>query len=375
MALLFNSIENHPQTHMLIIGVGDYPFLPGGTKEKQQTFDGAQRLGQLTSPPISAEAFYRAAIALHEEDNWIKPLGSIEVLASFNIHEVFVGEVITPATIENISAAYFAWKNRCDTHEENVAIFYFCGHGLEKANQFLLAEDFGEITGNPWKGSFDFDNTRKAFFTCKAKTQLFLVDACRNITRDMFQTDLSSNPIEPPKISIADCEFDLTQKAAAEGESAFGKTNAVSFYTNALIKALKGNASFKDNDEWVVSTGLIASRMTSLIKMEKENQGYPQRCISNTSDVTNIIRFHSPPKVPIAITCDPDDALPHADLICTEVNTNTVASRAPMEDPWNFDLEAGIYKMEANFVNNNYKNALNVDAVIPPMAKKTLKCT
>lgn len=82
MALLFDQIQQIPQTHVLIIGVGAYPYLDGGSSPVQQTFDGAQLLGQLSSPPVSAEAFYNMVVDLHNNDSWIKPLGSVDVLVS-----------------------------------------------------------------------------------------------------------------------------------------------------------------------------------------------------------------------------------------------------------------------------------------------------
>jgi hypothetical protein len=377
MALLFDSIADKPQTHMLIIGVGAYPFLSGGTHEKEQTFDGALNLGQLTSPPISAEAFYNTAIALHEGNNWIKPLGSIDVLVSTNVdgRAIFDGVNTTVATMDNIRNAYWDWKERCNSNEDNVALFFFCGHGLEKAEQFLLAEDFGRRVGNPWEGSFVFDATRRGFFTCKAKTQLFFIDSCRNITRDMMQTNLPSTPIEPPVFSATNCQFDLTQKAAAVNESAYGRPNDISFYTTALIKALRGTAAtLNGNSEWVVSTGTLAANMTRLLELEAPSEGYSQRCISNTSDVTDIIRLHIPPNVSMNISCDPDLALPHALLKCIGLNAAVEQSRVPMETPWNLDVAAGIYRIEANFANGNYNNASTVEFILPPMARKAIKC-
>ena len=43
-----------PATHALVIGVGDYPHLNGGTKKRTDQHDGME---QLTSPPISARQF------------------------------------------------------------------------------------------------------------------------------------------------------------------------------------------------------------------------------------------------------------------------------------------------------------------------------
>lgn len=69
MSLLFNNQNvNVPQTHVFIIGVGGYPYISGGHSEKEQAVDAAKKLGQLSSPPKSAEAFYNSIIKLHSDD-------------------------------------------------------------------------------------------------------------------------------------------------------------------------------------------------------------------------------------------------------------------------------------------------------------------
>lgn len=376
MALYFNQIQQSPQTHILIIGVGGYPYLNGGTKAIPQTFDGAQMLGQLSSPPVSAEAFFNMAVELHSEGAWIKPLGSINVLVSPDptANNLFGGKALEPATIGNIENAYLDWKKLCDADPENVAIFFFCGHGLDKAEHYLLAEDFGQRPDNPWKGSFAFDMTRRAFFSCKARTQLFFIDACRQLSSDMLKTDLPANPIEPPSLLAKDCKFNLTQKAAAANESAYGKKNEVSFYTKALIGALKGNASNNDIGEWRIATGTLSYKMNSFLQLEAPGEGYPQRCISTTSDTTDIIRFTKPPMVPLLVTCTPDAALPFAELSCLDPNTNQGETRPPQGDPWETRIKAGLYKIEANFRGGEYKSNYIFKLVTPPSVNQILNC-
>jgi len=372
----FDQPPASPQTHILIIGVGNYPFLNGGAEAKQQTFDGGQLLGQLSSPPVSAEAFYNAALYLHKVEAWIRPLGSINLLVSApaTANNIFGGKTLEPATIANIKQAYWDWKSECDANPDNVAIFYFCGHGLDKAEHYLLAEDFGRQPGNPWDGSFAFDMTRRAFFSCKAKTQLFFVDACRQVTSDMLRTDLPANPIEPPDLRAKDCQFNLTQKAAAANESAYGKKNDVSFYTKALIGALKGNAVNNDIGEWRIATGALSHKMNGLLQLEAPSEGYPQRCISTTSDTADIIRFSGPPMVPVKVTCVPDNALAYANLACVNANTNQSETRGPQSQPWEISIKAGLYKIEASFANGQFKPDAIVRPVMPPSVNQTLNC-
>jgi hypothetical protein len=376
MALLFNKIQQTAQTHVLIIAVGGYPYLSGGDHERAQTFDGAQLLGQLTSPQVSAEAFYETLMDLHHNQSWIKPLGSIDVLVSPapGGKRVFNGQQPDRPTIANISLAYFNWKQRCDTNPDNVAVFFFCGHGLDKAEHYLLAEDFGFIPGNPWTGAFAFDLTRRAFFSCRASTQLFFVDACRQVTTDMLQTEIPTTPIEPPNLLSRDCQFNLTQKAAAANEMAYGKKSEPSFYTKALIGALKGNAANNETGEWRIGTGTLSSKMNSFLQNESPLEGYPQRCISTTSNVTDILRFAAPPEVALRVTCNPEAALAKAELFCIDPATDTGPTRPPAIEPWQLNVRAGIYKIGARFNEPIYRHTPVYTLLMPPRVSQSLNC-
>ncbi|WP_113924804.1 caspase family protein [Cognataquiflexum aquatile] len=376
MSFFIEKIREEPQTHILIIGVGGYPYLNNGIKSIPQTFEGAQMLGQLSSPPVSAEAFYNAVMDLDDQEAWIRSIGSVEVLISPspNGKPVFQSHSPDVATLANIKKSYREWKKRCDSNVDNVAIFFFCGHGLEKGEHYLLAEDFGEVPEAPWDGSFAFDMTRRAFFTCKARTQLFFVDACRQLTSDMLTTDLPMNPIEPPSILAKDCTYNLTQKASAANESAYGRKNEVSYYTKALIGALLGDAVSNDSSEWCVDTGRISSQMNSFLQKVAPGEGYPQRCISTTSDVTNIIRFKETPEVPLRVTCAPESALPLAELSYLNLDTNQGETRAPLNTPWDTKVKAGIYKVQAHFSTGQFEPVFVHKNFMPPAALQILNC-
>lgn len=377
MALAFHNIENKPQTHIIIIGVGNYPYLKGGNYPKRQEVIGLQDLGQLTSPPESAMALYKLFIELDQQGFLLEPLGSIELLISAWSGFAFPPEISCElATKHNIEAAYDRWWQRCNTHRENTAIFFFCGHGLEKGDQYLLAQDFGENPRNPWGEAFAFDVTRSAFHRCRAQTQLFFVDACRQVTAGMLEADLSRVPgLDTSTFIGTECIHNLTIKAAALNRSAYGEMDQPSYFTKALIKGLNGQAATtNENDDWVIETGNLALLMKDLIRNEKEDQGNPQRCPFAIGESREIIRLGSIPEVMLQVSCNPDEALGFADLYCVEPISQTKQQRGPAQTPWELPLKAGIYELQANFAGMQYTNSRKMTTVTPPFKKEKIKC-
>lgn len=377
MSLLFNNVNgNIPQTHVFIIGVGGYPYIKGGTEEKKQTLDCAKKLGQLTSPPLSAKALYDTIINLHNKNAWIKPLGSVELLISPVGAEPFIiaGEEVGRADMENITDSFSSWLERCDSSADNVTLFFFCGHGVDKVEHVLLAEDFGENTVQPWNGSFAFDKTRRGFYRCKASTQLFFVDACRLVTADMLMTDPSFNTLIDPHLTSTECNFDLTQKAAAYNEGAYAPINDVSYYTKALIQALEGGVLTKEEDEWTITQSSLATKMEKLIEIAYEGKVPEQRCSNRTSRSTDILRFAEAPIIDVVIDCSPKEAHDLAHLSYSGVDTDSNGTRLPAIEPWKITIKPGIYSLSANFPDRQFLNKNEFKSFMPPAGAKTLKC-
>ena len=380
MALVINkTADNTPQTHVLIIGVGHYPYLSGGASTVPQTFGGVNQLTQLTSPCISAKAFCETVLSFDKPNasiRWKQSLGSVELLLSPLPQQIgnMADIPYDAATRVNIENAYREWKQRCNTHSENIAVFYFCGHGLEKESQFLLAEDFGRNPDNPWNGAIDMDLTRRAFHACKANTQLFFIDACRQVTASMLTHQLSVSAIDIPSMLTADCLYNLTLKGAANNESAFGRRDDISYFTKALINGLTGHAATKVNDDWVIITGTLASKMTQFIQLLEPGQGFRQRCTSNLSDSTDVIHFGGPPEVDLFVSCDPDEALAAAELTYENLHTSVKESRAPLKDPWKVRVAAGVYNLSAQFQQPPFQNGSKVCFVMPPIVNEKILC-
>ena len=129
-------VTDQPRLHAFVIGVSDYPHLLNGSKPLANDPLG---LGQVTTPHHTA---LRIVKWLSEEYTCpSKPLGSVEFVFSPSPQVAAAGGLPNPietATLANIDAAFKRWVKRCSAHKENIAFFYFCGHGLAKDEQFLL---------------------------------------------------------------------------------------------------------------------------------------------------------------------------------------------------------------------------------------------
>ena len=378
MALIFeDNGDNAPRTHALIIGVGGYRHLSGGSAEVPQTMEHVGLLKQLTSPPRSAVAF--AQFLVESGDHWMAPLGSVDLLvstASNDSDALPSGLQATPATMANIQQAYNDWKERCNRNPDNIAIFYFCGHGVEKNDLHLLAEDFGTNPNNPWLGSFTFNVTRLAFHACRAKTQCFFVDACREITSGMLTRIPTEIPLDIPDITKSQCEFNLTILGAARNEAALGPRQGISYFTQALMRALQGAVASIPNEEegWVIETGEVAKHITDVLRMVKPEEGFKQRCDPYAPRNTTILRV-PPPKVTVVLECIPPEANPVAHLSCNTVSSPVKFKKHHQGAPWSLEIEAGHYKAVARFHQaGGFHAASQIFFVRPFYIPAKLKC-
>ena len=376
----FNTAKAGPKTHVLLIGVGGYPFLKDGTNSVPQIGEVAN-LGQLTSPMPSVTAFYNKIIEYDTKAEWLKPLGSIEILVTPPPNSVAALPAlnIENASLQNIRKSYFSWKARCDQHEDNVALFYYCGHGFQKSKHFLLADDFGEIPQNPWLNAFNFDDTRDAFYECKATTPVFLVDACRQVTVEMLEKDLTVAPIDNPSLINPEESLNhLTLKATAAGTSAYGKINEPTYFIQAVISGLDGLVARQENNDWLIETADMSVHIHRLLELIKPGQGFKQRCQPRNGMPAAILSRKNAPSAWLEISCDPDGALPLAGLSCVEDEENPTItfSRPPEAGTWKLNLKAGNYKLAADFQpGGNFKNSSKKTAVIPPIKKDKIICT
>ncbi len=270
MSLIFEDSSAVPGTHVLIIGVGEYAY---GRDRAESDVGGA--LPQLTSPPKSARAIADWFIGSFQ--NRERPLASVALLLSeadphpYHPSRPSGAAPVTPAnaTLTEVKAAARAWADRLHSHKENMAVFYFCGHGASLGQQAaLLLNDFGE-TGRDFEGAIDVDILCGTMRNARAVRQAYLLDCCRTRADDLYQNEPRiGSRILSESGSSKDHDENAQQFVlfpTIDGEEAFGVKGGMSAFTHSVIDALSFAAADPRSGTWRTSTGKLFSEVDQLI--------------------------------------------------------------------------------------------------------------
>jgi hypothetical protein len=362
-----------PQTHVLILGVGVYPHLPGGRGKSTRLH---MKLGQLTSPPESARAF--ADWVLSEFNNGEVPLGSVQMLLSDIQPKLFRlpdGQEITieDATMANIKKAFDLWFGRCDDNSRNIAILYFCGHGVMiQGDLVLLASDYGENDNRPFETAFNFNKTYLGMGSCKAKIQCFFVDACRQVPIEGLNIEESGAQVL--RVSSIKGRYERDAPiflASAYDASAYGRRGEISRFTMALLKSLRGVASKKEGGKFVIKTTRLGEAINEMIERLNKKQGGPRQQSNlggNCSGLAPIHILKTHPSIPVTLRFSPQRTLEDARLsLKSDRNPEWHHQSDPAPITWEIDeVIADQYTLTAVSRSRDHKYLQETVFVVPP---------
>jgi hypothetical protein len=327
-------------THVFAIGVGRYAYMTGG--HGGRVVADAFNLGQLASSPAALRQF---VLWLRDEFRHPRaPLGSIELLASPEIPLPLMGPPDNmAATLENVQESFRRWFARCHTNPGNMAVFYFCGHGVMTASGLaLLLEDFGEFP-NPFVHTIDFDQLYRVMGGCSAETQLYFVDSCRERIPEASNFSHNSGlSLGLPKLNMHDAPIFY---AAPPGGRAYGTASCTRF-THALLACLRGRGArrYPETRDWM----LTASGLSEALPVVMSDFAPPAQTprIEGTHSGRIIIHvLPRPPEIEVCISCTPEAAHRSARFKMAAVSAPTdirYISEAG-QGSWTVRAEAGHY--------------------------------
>ncbi|MFF0738847.1 caspase family protein [Streptomyces sp. NPDC004111] len=383
--MFFDEPGTGPGLHALVIGVGGYPYLGGGAEARPRQTLALDGIGPLTSPPRSALAFARH-LAEGPRGAWHLPVRTVDVLLSWapgDEPDDSPAEVVTP-TIDAIREAFEKWLKRCTANPDNMALLYFCGHGLQGDGQVLLADDVNRFPGSPFGQAFDFDRTRLALQQRGPRTQLFVVDACR--IADSGEIPLFAHPLADRSIFGASaCENELTLRMPPY-EEASGRPAQISHLTSALLRALEGQAAGTDESgRWVVRMEGVAAAIDTLLL--RELSVTTTHCGVETTSVGDAVlyRLHEAPHTRLTVRCLPPEAAARTKLTCVPhepPDSPHIHGGDPCDFPpdaegrtvrqWELDVRAGIYTVRAAYDGSTTSRP---QQVWPPQSRMSLRVT
>jgi hypothetical protein len=307
MALIFDNRQpNEPGVHVVLIGVGQFADAQGASLLEDDTPRGG--FANLETPLHSVEAFAKwLELELNVADT---PLHTIRALGSSANRSSPLG-LLAP-TFDNIANDVGDWADDVNTHEDNLAIFYFCGHGLRIGDmQFLLAEDFGSNHRAPFENAIEPEELANSMRKMKGRRQLFLIDACstevrfseryKNVrTRTIVQEAQNENLAKSEQCLIRASKF---------GTRAFGFPNGPSLFMDAFLRAMKGaGAVSTQRRQWVIKTDMLRMALSWLIQLRPE--GFGQEVSYGGGTLSSNLSFHAlpgDPLVPVRVSCAPRD--------------------------------------------------------------------
>lgn len=347
MTLVIDEVDaSKGQVHALIIGVGRYPHM----QAPQAAAFGLD--ANLTSPPISAAAFAR--FVADEFSCPQTPVGSIDLYLSgadtFSSDKTGPKAGIADASTEVVLQAVLDWKERVATQPGNVALFYFCGHGVEKVRQLgLLLSDFG-AKPNPMESALNLTNTQAALGALATpKLQCFFVDACRqpslealrregNVGRDPLGWETDLRAAQDSSIFYATLPVD----------PAYGLANEVAPFTKASLRALRGLGARKRGvNDWVVTTNRLQIGIGAAMRWAQHHENAPPQDPASGGWHSNLPlhQVADPGEIPVSIDVLPHDAIQDAEVL----EGNQRKWRWNNQVPWRLQMPVGAFVGQAKF--------------------------
>ncbi len=328
-----------PSIHALLIGVGQYTNggLPG--------LDGAAASALAFADWLRTEQSLPGLV-----------LGSIDVLASLPSGAAlqWEGKCLDPPSIGNVQEAVDGWHERLGGAADGLAVFYFCGHGVEMGGlrSLLLADVDPTSRVDPFRNAIAFNDFVDGMSGCGSRKQLYVLDACRELPlgfakwdddvplgRYLVRASLAQRARLTPRTYAVLEATSSTQKAWA------GVSRG--WFTEALLTVLEGAAG--DNrftnsvDEYSISTRDIADTIKQLLKGDfLEPPAGPQNPVRKGE---GDLEVHVPkrPVVPILVTRRPPATNAGAHFIAMKGPDQVAAHACPDDRPWRGKLPIGDY--------------------------------
>ena len=359
-------LQGNPGVHALIAGVSFYEHLPqGGPVPAPDNFG----MEQLSSTALTAYRTYEWLIS--RQQKLPLPLASVRLLLSPSAGEIAAEPAMAATGVNRCSRTNFAtevrqWRDDAGTHNDNITLFYFAGHGVQRSRNdaVLLLEDFGDPNEGTLHHAAEIINIFNGMappsssLKKMARTQFYFVDACRVLPTafknfekmtvpDIFNVELSGTDDRKAPIFFA----------TVPGVKAYALKNEQTLFSKALIKCLNGAAGqplpedAQGNVGWHVSVQslnkALADFFTTLTGVQGADQvfslgGYP------TGDPTMHV-LDGPPLVEIVFEVNPTAAVPFTRVeIMNEAGLPVQPLPVPLNPhPFTVEVPAGMYSIGA----------------------------
>jgi len=360
-------------THVLIIGISKYVYLPDDIAS-----DNKKLLG-LTSLSTAAISAYHFACWMKNNYNHSQaPLGSIRLLLAPSQKEMDnepkLGQLGQPLpNSSNVEDALYEWKEDCLKFRESHCIIYIAGHGVRLSGDsgIVLLENFGKPRRGILEGAIDIGNIHQAMaLNHAAKNQFYFVDACA-IEPQFFREYL----LEPAgvRLDIKRGESVISSPiffASAPETLALGEPGRGTLFVRVLLQCLQSDAAKADDinhpKKWIVSSLELAKQLENGVKKLALHYGETQSVVlGGISKNTIFHELKTPPCIPLTVSLSPQNAIQYAKYTLTNLTSSRLVDRNfPFPSPKTKLVVPGIYSIEFNMSQESQYSDKKIAAIL-----------
>ena len=236
---------------------------------------------------------------------------------------------VEAATFDAVKDAFTRWIRRAGTRLENVALFYFAGHGLWKGGPLLLPEDAQLPTAaQAFANLIDIQQTLANMFNVSPSVQCMFIDACQELQPALLNNVIGTpgeplqQPTNGPLLSARDA---IAYLGSNMGRKAYGRADRAPFFTEELLACLarRSAASLLDGNTWSVTTDSLRTAMLAvspwrteemnadpaLSPAERANIQFSIMMPGTSTFTAELCQVEGPPEVFVQVRCQPRDAI------------------------------------------------------------------
>jgi hypothetical protein len=351
--------------HALIIAVSDYTHLPGDDDPAQ----GGGRFGmkKLKTPAFGAFRFLEWLKQADEQGRLVKPLASHEIILAPSAQEAAIAGLAAcadDASTENVVFRLREWRKRVAASPDNLAIFYFSGHGIQrnKEDAVLLLRDFAKSEAAMLENTISFydvfngmapskDPEADIDFSNMGQTQIYFVDACRNLPERIKNFDkLNTRTVFDSARGGRDDRAAPVFFAAVNDSRAFAEVGKGSFFSQALMAALgrgaEGTTVVGGKKLWPISIYSLTTAIGIAFKKFATDQNFEPAGHFKDFDFCFL---DDAPRVDVTIQVQPEDR-----RIVSRIKVTQIGGAFKWEQPdpapdhpYIIEVPAGIHQLTA----------------------------
>ena len=328
-ALQQAAANGQAHTHAFIVGVGAY------------TNAG---IPALTTSVHGARAFAEWLLTGFQHPE--HPLGSVELVlspgselgdwpptpaaaAQLGMNGADIRLPVEAATFGVIQAAFARWIRRAGTLLDNVAFFYFAGHGLWKGGPLLLPEDAQLPTATQsFAHLIDIQQTLANMFNVPPSVQCMFIDACQELQPSLLNNVVGApgEPLQQPTNGpLLNARNAIAYLGSNMGRKAYGRADRAPFFTEELLACLarRSAASLLDGNTWSVTTDSLRAALLAasswrteemsadpaISPADRANIQFSATMPGTSTFTAELCQIEGPPEVFVQVRCQPRDAI------------------------------------------------------------------